>query len=136
MKVQYFKSNKYGNKSCSCRAGHKHDSVFEAEYCDQLSLLVKAREIKSFKTQVSYDLPVNGKSVAIHIVDFEVITKEGTIEVHETKGFATDLWHLKYKLFVAIYPEIPYHVISKDYKYGRGKEVFGRRLRFRRGASS
>jgi hypothetical protein len=125
MNVQYFKASKYGNKSCRCHAGHIHDSVFEAEYCDSLALLVKAREIVSYQTQVSFDLSVNGKKICSHIVDFVVFPTEDDdkLEVHETKGFATAVWQLKYKLFQAIYPHIPYHIITKDCRYDRRKTL-------------
>jgi len=103
--------NKYNNTSCYCSLGHKHDSIGEARYCDQLSLLKKAKEIKSFETQVSYPLMVNDKRVTVHIVDFEVINKEGRKEIHEFKGFATAVWNLKRKLFEAVHPEVKYYVI-------------------------
>ena len=103
---------KYHNKSCKCHQDHIHPSRLEAEYCDQLALLVKAKEIRSYKSQVSYDLRVKGKKVCAHIVDFLVTTKTGKKEVHETKGFATAVWNLKRKMFEAQYPKIPYIVVT------------------------
>jgi len=107
----HVRRSKYNNTSCYCNLGHKHDSMAEAGYCNHLLLLKKAKEIKDFKTQVSYPLMVNDKRVTVHIVDFEVINKEGKKEVHEYKGFATAVWNLKRKLFEACYPSIPYIVI-------------------------
>ena len=75
--------------------------------------MLKAREIKSYKTQVTYDLVVNGKRITGHRVDFEVENNNGSIEVHEFKGFATDVWVLKRKLFIALYPDIPYKTIYR-----------------------
>jgi len=107
------KTNKYHAKNQICHQNHKHDSIGEANYCDTLGLMLKAREIKSYKTQVTYDLVVNGKRITGHRVDFEVENNNGSIEVHEFKGFATDVWVLKRKLFIALYPDIPYKTIYR-----------------------
>ena len=104
---------KYSNRSQVCHQNHKHDSVAEASYCDTLALLLKAKEIKSYRTQVTYDLTVNGKRVTGHRIDFEVEKNDGSIEVHEYKGFATPVWLLKRKLFIALYPNIPYITITR-----------------------
>ncbi len=105
--------NKYGNKTCHCNQDHTHDSIFEAHYCNELALLIKAKEIKSYKIQVRYPLEVNGKLVTSHIVDFEVIDNGGKLQIHEVKGFATEVWNLKYKLFCAVYPDIEYIIVRK-----------------------
>jgi len=107
---------KYHNTPTACQAGHKHPSILEANYCDQLALLVKAGEIKSYKTQVKYGLCVNNNHVCDHIVDFEVETKDGKKEIHEAKGFQTAVWRLKFNLFRAIYPGTEYHIISQNNK--------------------
>ena len=103
--------NKYRNTSCICQRKHIHQSIGEAGYCNQLDLLERAGEIKSYKSQVVYRFKVRGKHITTHIVDFVVTTKEGKIEVHEFKGFATVLWRVKMKLFEACYPKIPYIVV-------------------------
>jgi hypothetical protein len=113
MNRQYFSYNKYKNKSCTCHAGHNHDSRFEARYCDQLGLLVMAKEIKGYETQKTFDLKVNGKKICGHRVDFLVETNDDKQEVHECKGFATAEWKIKHKLFEANYPEIKYIVVIK-----------------------
>jgi hypothetical protein len=107
--------SKYGNRSTYCRQGHYHPSIFEAEYCDHLAFLIKAGEIKSYVNQVRIPLGVNGVKICDHIVDFEVTTNDDKVEIHETKGYETPEWRIKYKLFVAIFPDIPYHVIKKDF---------------------
>ena len=106
-----FYPNKYNNTKCECLSEHKHDSRAEAGYCDQLRLLKKAKEIKSYETQVSFPMTVNGKTICTHRVDFVVTLPNGKKEAHEVKGFATDVWNLKRKLFEAIY-EMPYIVIK------------------------
>lgn len=105
------KLNKYSNESSTCRRKHLHDSIGEARYCDQLDLLVKAKEIKEFKIQVDYPLVVNKITVCVHRVDFEVTTIKNKTEINEFKGFATQVWNLKRKLFKACYPGIPYIVV-------------------------
>jgi len=112
-----FKS-KYKNKSRECLQGHWHHSTFEARYCDQLALLVKANEIKSYETQKKFSLDVNGVHISNHYVDFLVTTNEDKLEIHETKGFATQDWLFKKRLTEALYPDIPYIVVVKA-KEGR-----------------
>ena len=103
---------KYGNVRQSY-GGHQYDSKGEAGYAQDLDLMVKAGEIKSYERQVSFDLHgVNGGKVCVHRVDFLVLTNEGKQEVHEYKGFATAVWDLKRKLFEDEYPEIEYIVIK------------------------
>jgi hypothetical protein len=121
MKAEYFRRTKYHNKSCRCRAGHYHQSVLEANYCDQLALLVKAGEILSYEGQVRYEFNVGGVHICDHLVDFVVKTKEGKDEVHEVKGFQTDVWRIKYKLFKALYPDTAYHIIAAGNSYFRAK---------------
>jgi hypothetical protein len=109
-----YRFNKYGNTSTRCAADHYHDSCLEAGYCDSLNMLKRAGEIRDYKSQVSYDLVVDGHKICSHIVDFVVTNKEGKEEIHETKGFATAEWRLKYNLFRACFPNIPYIVITKE----------------------
>lgn len=94
-------------------------------------------EIFDFKIQVPYALDVNGQTICTHIVDFFVervvvvdnfkAKKNGLkneaigdglsqlhfFEIHEVKGFATDVWRIKLKLFKACYPDIKYIVVRK-----------------------
>ena len=130
MKVRRFPYKKYNNCSCLCngqdakigetipswKLRHQHGSRFEADYCDQLKLLVKAGEIQEFEYSVRYILKVNDKTICEHWPDFLVTRNDGGQEVHETKGFATKEWGLKRKLFEALYPNIPYIVIVQQQK--------------------
>lgn len=128
MKVSYFEGSKYGNKSCWCNSGHCHQSRLEAGYCNLLALLVKAGEIRSYKTQVKYELKVNGIHITNHYVDFVVETKDGKEEVRETKGMVTDVWKIKYNLFLALYPGIKYEIITSGRNpYARFKQRKRRR---------
>lgn len=102
-----------GYQSCSCFQSHMHDSRGEAQYCNQLHLLKKAGEIANIETQKTFELKVNNRKICSHRVDFLVITNDGKWEVHEYKGFGTQVWQLKKKLFEACYPLIPYIVKTK-----------------------
>ncbi len=104
---------KYGNASQKCHQGHQHHSVGEARYCNQLELLRKAGEIESYETQVSYRMKVNGKHICEHRPDFRVHYEDGRVEIREYKGFADKVWPLKKKLFEALYPDIPYIVVTQ-----------------------
>lgn len=105
------KRKKYGNRSCYSD-GIRFDSALEAEYYNQLKLLKKAGHIRDFSRQVTFRFYVNEKLICSHRVDFLVVNSEGSEEVHEVKGFATDVWNIKRKLFEALYPEIPYKVVN------------------------
>lgn len=109
---RYFNKQKYGSVRSKCALGHSHPSKLECGYCGQLQLLVKAKEIHSFDYAKRYELRVNGKLIGHHKPDFTVITKAGTVEVHETKGMITTDFMLRKNLFEAIYPEIPYIIIK------------------------
>lgn len=119
---------KYGNKTTHCRQNHSpHQSGLEAAYCNELALLKKGKVIKGFQTQARYDLHVKGKKICEHYVDFLVTNKDGHLEVHETKGFATAAWNLKRKLFEALHPEIPYHVITGRSRTWRSRSKLKKR---------
>jgi len=102
---------KYKNRSCTCKQNHKHDSQGEAIYCDSLALQMKAGEVQSYEIQRNFRLMVDGKKVCSHRVDFLVTEKDGTVCVHEYKGMVTQTWRIKYKLFIACFPDIPYRII-------------------------
>ena len=95
--------------------GISFHSKKEAAYYGQLKLELRAKLIKEFKRQVAFDLfawsPEGRVRVCAHIVDFLVTLPDGATEVREVKGFATDVWDLKRKLFEGNYPQIPYKVI-------------------------
>jgi hypothetical protein len=103
--------SKYKAITCKCGLGHIHDSNGEALYCAKLESLRRVKLIDGFEIQKKFDLKVGDVKICSHIVDFLVI-KDGYPEVHEYKGFATDVWKLKHKLFEACFPGIPYKVIK------------------------
>ena len=108
---------KYRNTWKKCHQGHNHPSKLEADFCDQLALLVRANEIKSYETQVSFDLAVKKQVVCRHIVDFVVTNNDGSREILETKGFVTPVYRIKRKLFGILYPKWKYEVITSTGRY-------------------
>lgn len=109
-KMIFFRPRKYNNSTCTVD-GITFHSRREADYYGQLKLEKKGKLIKDFERQVKYNLEVNGNKICGHIVDFLVTLPCGKKEVREVKGFATDVWDLKRKLFEALFPEIEYKVI-------------------------
>lgn len=114
MTAKQFKSlgrrkSKYHNKKIELD-GHIFDSKAEARYYNHLKMLEKAGEILFFRLQPSYRLQdsfkKNGKTYRSinYIADFEVHHKDGTIEVIDVKGYKTDVFRLKEKLFNKKYP--------------------------------
>jgi len=97
------RQNKYGNVSKEYNGRYYH-SKKEAAYAQDLDLLKRAGEVIEWKPQVRISLDVNGYHICNYIVDFEVETKTGT-EYHEVKGFETEIWRLKRKLFEAIHQD-------------------------------
>ena len=110
------RKNKLNNQRHTCRQGHIHQSKLEAGHCDKIELMLKAGEFAKVETQVSFPLYAKtdfyggggSEKVCAHIVDKLVTYKDGRQEVIETKGFSTDLWALKKKIFEANYPNIKY----------------------------
>lgn len=93
----------------------KNDSKFEAGMAQELELLVKAKQIKSFQEQVKIPLEVNGYHICNYFIDFVIEHNDGTTEYREAKGFATDVWKLKWKLFEALYDK-PGNILTVEYQ--------------------
>jgi|SRR5581483_12126823 len=106
MYIQRYKG-KYGNKKKEYN-GRAYHSQLEASYAQQLDLMLKAKEIKAWKPQFKLSLDVNGYHICNYIADFWILNKSGEEEIHETKGFRTDLFNFKWKLTEALF--------SKKYK--------------------
>ena len=104
------KKNKYNNTKVEYK-GIKFDSIKEMKHYQLLEYLQKIGEIKELKLQVPYELipkyKINNKTVrkTTYIADFTYITtKDDKLHIVDTKGFKTDVYRLKKKLF--------------EYKYG------------------
>jgi len=94
------RGSKYGAKK-TVTGGRQYDSKKEAGYSQTLRLRLLAGEIKEMRPQVTLRLFCYGVRVCNYRMDFVVVAKDGTIELHEVKGFATDVWKLKWKILEA-----------------------------------
>ena len=94
--------NKYNAKTSTYNGRH-YDSKLEAGYAMELDWMLKAKVIKSWEAQYKLDLRINDIHIANYYVDFKVILPDGKIQYHETKGFSTSTWKLKWKMAMAIY---------------------------------
>lgn len=105
-----FNGNKYNNKKVEYD-GHMFDSVREMNRYKQLRLLERTGLIKDLELQKEYILQdkykINNKTIRkiSYIADFSYISvKDNKLHVIDVKGFKTDVYKLKKKLF--------------EYKYG------------------
>ena len=101
--------SKYGNKKVKIDS-LTFDSKAEALYYSELKIRQKTGEILFFRVQPRYRLldgfEKDGKRhrPIDYIADFEIHHKDGSIEVVDIKGYKTDVFRIKEKLFNAKYP--------------------------------
>lgn len=112
--------NKYGNKKVRTNSGEILDSELEhARYCE-LKILERAKEIKDLRRQVSFELQPsyrkNNKIIrAIYYkADFVYFDKNGKMIVEDTKGYKTEEYKIKKKIFEYKYPELEIKEIRKE----------------------
>jgi hypothetical protein len=98
--------NKFGNQK-SEHNGILYHSKKEAGYAAELDLRLKSGDVANWERQVRVSLDVNGYHICDYYVDFLVYYPDGTKEYVEVKGFETDLWRMKWKLFEALYSKMP-----------------------------
>jgi Protein of unknown function (DUF1064) len=102
-------TTKYKSKAVEID-GYVFQSKIEAKYYEHLKWLLEHKEIKSFSLQPRYILldkfRKNGKTYRKmeYIADFEVHHLDGSIEVVDVKGFETEAFKIKRKLFEHKYP--------------------------------
>lgn len=109
--------------------GFRYDSGFEAKYAQDLDILIKAKAIKGYDKQVNLDLIVNGYIVCQYRIDFIIYHLDGTKEYIECKGYPTDVWKLKWKLFESLYSGLP-DVKLTIVQQGKFKSPRLRRVKF------
>lgn len=101
-------SSKYKNIPIEYK-GRRFDSKKEAEHAGFLDMLRKAKEpsqcVKAIEYQYRIPIVVNGIQCAVYVADFYVLFQDGHKEIHEVKGFKTDVYKIKKKLVEAIYGE-------------------------------
>lgn len=98
------RTSKMGNRKTQYGSVTYH-SAREAAYAAELDLRVKAKDIKRWERQIGVPLEVHGTLIAKYVIDFVIEHTDGTFEYVEVKGFETDVWKLKWKLFEALYPQ-------------------------------
>ena len=114
------KINKYGNKKVVVD-GMDFDSNLESERWKELRILEKANLIKDLRRQIKFELQPsykkNDKTIQSikYIADFmyyDLNKKQFVVE--DTKGFKTDVYKLKKKIFEYKYPDIDFREIRKE----------------------
>lgn len=103
---------KYGAKEVT-KAGRRFDSKLESALHDYLLEQEKVGEIADIKQQVRVKLTL---AEIVYIPDFSAIDlKTGTLCYYEGKGFETDVWRIKRRLW-AFYGHGPLYVFKGSYK--------------------
>jgi len=110
----YFQKTRWTNARKQEYNGFRYDSGFEAAYAMELDQRLKNKEIKSYERQVNLDLVVNNFIVCQYRIDFIIYHLDGTLEYVETKGYPTDIWKLKWKLFEALYSIDPNNILTVE----------------------
>ena len=112
--------NKYRNRKIIVD-GIEFDSKLEAKKYRELKLLEKAGLIKNIRRQVKFELQPkykkNNKSIRSinYVADFTYYdVKKGKLIIVDTKGFKTDVYKLKKKMFEYIYPKLEITEIRKE----------------------
>jgi uncharacterized protein (UPF0297 family) len=98
------RGSKYSNVS-KIYNGRSYMSHKEATYAWELDQRIKNKEIKEVIPQYRLSLDVNGYHICNYYVDFLVINNDGSKELHEVKGFQTDVFNLKWKLTEALFSD-------------------------------
>ena len=112
MSWEFTKSNKYKNRRTEYN-GVMYDSKKEADVARELDIMVRAKEIREYKRQVTFNLyGINNGFICNHRVDFVITDNDGSKAVWEVKGLETKDWVIKKKLFEDNYPYMKYHVIK------------------------
>ncbi|WP_342719318.1 DUF1064 domain-containing protein [Bacillus paramycoides] len=120
--------SKYNNKKEKLD-GHVFDSKVEADYYSGLKIRQAAGEIISFELQPRFTLQPaftkNGKKFVVitYIADFMVYLPNGDVEVVDIKGFITQTFALKKKMFEYKYPHLNLILLAYVKKYGGFIEV-------------
>ena len=103
----YYIQKKWTSAKKQEYGGFRYDSGFEASYAMELDLRIKAKDIKSYQRQINIPLVVNNYLVCTYRIDFVITHNDDSVEYVETKGMHTDTWRNKWKLFEALYCDLP-----------------------------
>lgn len=105
-KKYYGGGNKYLNKR-TVYNGRNYHSKKEAEYAQELDLLIKAKIVEKWEPQVKIPITVNGEKICDYILDFLIHYTNGKKEYVDVKGLkkgaAYQYFVIKKKLIKAIH---------------------------------
>jgi hypothetical protein len=112
--------NKYGAKRTDCNHGHKHASGREAKRCNELHLLLWAKEITNLRVEPQYWFHINGEQVKHpngrrvgYKPDFAYIEKlQDVCEDVKSSATMTEAAVLRMTLFRALFPEIELRLVG------------------------
>lgn len=89
--------------------GVVYHSIRERDHAAQLDMQKGAKDpalrVVRWDRQVCVPLDVSGKHITNVFVDFCVLYGDGRIQYEEVKGYRTETWRLKEKLFRALHPD-------------------------------
>ncbi len=100
---------RYGSKYGAKRQDYNgilYHSKKEAGYAAELDLRVKAKDLLKWERQEKISIDVNGYHICNYYIDFTLYYSDGTKEYVEVKGFETETWRLKWKLFEALHEKM------------------------------
>ena len=122
------RKSRLGKKKEGWHNGSRYDSKWEARYAAELDLKIRLGEVREWKKQVTIEmnakvidgLPVltDEKGIDLkkqgvkyyHIcnyrIDFVVEHSDGQIEYVEVKGYRTEIFILKHKIFAALFSTV------------------------------
>ena len=108
------KRHKYNAKKTVVN-GITFDSGAEAERYQELGFMKLSGVIKDFELQPVFKLPGKTK----YIADFKVIYPDGKVVIEDTKGFETQAFRIKKRLFKESSPELELRIIKKKARKGK-----------------
>lgn len=108
----FINKSKYKNRKVIID-GIEFDSIKEANRYKELKILQRQEIIKDLRRQVKFELQPsykkNNKTIRAiyYIADFVYYdTEKGKVIVEDTKGFRTEIYKLKKKIFEYRYPDM------------------------------
>lgn len=82
--------------------GKVYASKKEARRAYELTMLVRAKKLSGFATQVRYKIVVNKMLICEYVADFVYHDLDGNLHVEDVKGFRTPIYKLKRDLMYAV----------------------------------
>ncbi len=117
---KFTKGRKYGNKKVTID-GYQFDSIAEARRYEQLKLMEQAGAISDLRLQPRYELQkafkdFEGKTqrAITYVLDFTYMetSSDDQLIAEDVKGFSTQLFQVKRKLFLYRYPHIRLRILK------------------------